>query len=103
MLMVSRRYQRPPGIPIAWNVIRQRLVPGSHFEERTAEYLKTWGLFEITIKTLTLCFFLGSLFYIWKSDRELKNLQVKVNEGQESNWNKYENLLRIFKFLTSFF
>jgi hypothetical protein len=38
---------------------------------------------------LTLGFFLGSIFYIWKSDQELRSIDVQVHRPQESNWNKY--------------
>ncbi len=70
-------------------VAKQRSVPGLHFALRTEDFMRTFGLFEIVIKLLTLGFFLGSIFYIWKSDQELRSIDVQVHRPQESNWNKY--------------
>jgi hypothetical protein len=70
-------------------VAKQRSVPGMHFAFRTEDFMSTFGLFEIVIKMLTLSFFLGSIFYIWKSYQELKIIDVQVHRSQGSNWNKY--------------
>jgi hypothetical protein len=70
-------------------VAQQRSIPGYHFTLRTEDFMRTFGLFEIVIKMLTLGFFLGSIFYIWKADQELKSVDVQVHRPQESNWNKY--------------
>jgi hypothetical protein len=60
-------------------VAKQRSIPGLHFAHRTEDFVKSFGLFEIIIKTVTLGFFLGSIFYIWWSDRELRILKVHVH------------------------
>jgi hypothetical protein len=70
-------------------VAKQRSVPGFHFARRTEDFTKTFGLFEIMIKSITLGFFFGSIFYIWKSDQELTKLNVQVHRSRTSNWNKY--------------
>ncbi len=73
-----------------WIIIaKQRSVPGLHFARRTEEFMKTFGLFEIVIKSVTLGFFVGSIFYFWKSDQELRSVDVQVHRPRESNWNKY--------------
>jgi hypothetical protein len=70
-------------------VAKQRSIPGFHFAYRTEDFMRTFGLFEILIKLVTLSFFLGSIFYIWNMDRELRSVDVQVHRPQESNWNKY--------------
>jgi hypothetical protein len=70
-------------------VAKQRSIPGFHFALRTEDFMRTFGLFEIVIKMLTLGFFLGSIFYFWKSDQELRSVDVQVHRPRESNWNKY--------------
>jgi hypothetical protein len=73
-----------------WGIVaKYRSIPGVHFAHRTGDFMETFGLFEIVIKLLTLGFFLGSIFYIWKSDQELRSVDVQVHRPQESNWNKY--------------
>jgi hypothetical protein len=73
-----------------WVIIaNQRSIPGVHFAHRSEDFMKTFGLFEIVIKMMTLGFFLGSIFYIWKSDQELRSVDVQVHRPRESNWNKY--------------
>ncbi len=70
-------------------VAKQRSNPGLHFALRTEDFMSTFGLFEIVIKLVTLGFFLGTIFYIWKQDQELKSVDVQVHLPQISNWNKY--------------
>jgi hypothetical protein len=69
-------------------VSEQRLVHYFHFAEESESFYKTFGLFEIIIKSITLSFFVGTLFYFWKSDQELRSLDVGVHRPAESNWNK---------------
>jgi hypothetical protein len=76
-------------VDIWMSVAKQRSVPGLHFARRTKVFMGTFGLFEIIIKSVTLGFFLGSIFYIWKSDQELKSVDVQVHMPRLSNWNKY--------------
>jgi hypothetical protein len=75
-------------------VVMQRMIHSFHFASGSEKFYKTFGLFEIIIKSITLCFFLGTLFYFWKSDQEIRNLNVGVHPPTESNWNKY--LLNLF-------
>jgi hypothetical protein len=71
------------------DVAKQRTIPSLHFAYETEVFMRSFGLFEIIIKLLTLVFFLGSIFYVWRSDRKLKNLKVHVKAPSESKWNKY--------------
>ncbi len=68
-------------------VAKQRSIPGLHFALRTEDFVKTFGLFEIIIKLVTLGFFVGSIFYIWKTGRVLRELKVQIHAPPES---KYE-------------
>ncbi len=70
-------------------VLDQRMIHSFHFTYNSENFYKTFGLFEIIIKSLTLSFFLGTLFYFWKSDQELQSLNMGVHRSAESNWNKY--------------
>jgi hypothetical protein len=70
-------------------VAKQRSIPGLHFALRTEDFMRTFGLFEIVIKLVTLGFFLGSIFYIWKSVQELRSIDLQVHRPRVSNWNKY--------------
>jgi hypothetical protein len=67
-------------LQISWEaVFHQRIVQSFHFSKDSENFYKAFGLFEIIIKSLTLSFFLGTLFYFWKSDQELRNLNVQVH------------------------
>jgi hypothetical protein len=74
------------------DIPKQRLSPGLNFDEQTENFMTTFGRFEILIKTITFGLFLGSCFYIWRSDRGLRNLKVKVLGPQKSTTKKYENI-----------
>ncbi len=92
------------------SVVVQRLLHMGHFADSSKNFYKIFGLFEIIIKLLTLCFFLATLFYFWKSDRTLRNLNVRVRRSSEYEWDKYwlasywiqnsKNYLHLFRFLS---
>jgi hypothetical protein len=70
-------------------VLWQRLDHNFHFADDSENFYKSFGLFEIMIKSITLSFFLGTIFYFWRSDQELQSFNVGVHRPAESKWNKY--------------
>jgi ABC-type microcin C transport system permease subunit YejB len=70
-------------------VLVQRMFHRFHFADYSENFYKSFGLFEIIIKSLTVSFFLGTLFYFWRSGRELQSFNAGVHRPAESNWNKY--------------
>jgi hypothetical protein len=70
-------------------VFQQRMFHSFHFADRSENFYKSFGLFEIIIKSMTLSFFVGTLFYFWKSDQELRSFNVGVHLPTVSMWNKY--------------
>jgi hypothetical protein len=69
---------------ILWLIMEQRFYSGFNFQYETQYYMETFGLFEIIIKTITFCFFLGSCYYIWRYYRDIRNLNMRIHTVKKS-------------------
>ncbi len=69
---------------ILFHMMEQRFYSGFNFQDETQYYMETFGLFEIIIKTVTFCFFLGSCYYIWRNYRDIRNLNMRIHTVKKS-------------------
>ncbi len=57
----------------------QKLHPRLNFDERNKIYYQTFGLFEMTVKTVIFCLYLGCCYNLWRSSKNLEFLQIGVH------------------------
>jgi hypothetical protein len=71
------------------DIIDYRISSGHSFHSRTETYMRKVGLIGICTKGGTFLFFLGSCFVVWKGNKRLRNLKVRVSRREEPKVEKF--------------
>ncbi len=76
-------------------VLETRVIRNYHFAKDSERFDWFFGRFEMIIKSVTLSFFLGFLFHIWRSEQAIRNLNGQVHKRPKSALDKYNlNLIK---------